>query len=93
VALEAEARRLGTSQYVSFAGYRSDARRLMSAFDVYVNCSNYEGVSLTILEAMAAGLPVVATRVGGNAEVVSIAKPASSFLAGRRRRSRTRSGR
>jgi len=69
-ALEAEARRLGTSQRVLFAGYRSDARRLMSAFDVYVNCSNYEGVSLTILEAMAAGLPVVATRVGGNAEVV-----------------------
>jgi glycosyltransferase involved in cell wall biosynthesis len=69
-ALETEARRLGTSQHVLFTGYRSDARRLMSAFDVYVNCSNYEGVSLTILEAMAAGLPVVATRVGGNAEVV-----------------------
>jgi glycosyltransferase involved in cell wall biosynthesis len=69
-ALEAEARRLGTSRQVLFAGYRSDARRLMSAFDVYVNCSNYEGVSLTILEAMAAGLPVVATRVGGNPEVV-----------------------
>jgi glycosyltransferase involved in cell wall biosynthesis len=69
-ALEADAQRLGISGQIVFAGYRSDARRLMSAFDVYVNCSNYEGVSLTILEAMAAGLPVVATRVGGNPEVV-----------------------
>jgi glycosyltransferase involved in cell wall biosynthesis len=68
--LEAEARRLGTSGRVLFAGYRADARRLMRALDVYVNCSNYEGVSLTILEAMASDLPVIATRVGGNPEVV-----------------------
>lgn len=68
--LRAEAQRLGTSDAVHFLGYRADARRVMSSFDVYVNCSNYEGVSLTILEAMAAGLPVVATRVGGNPEVV-----------------------
>jgi glycosyltransferase involved in cell wall biosynthesis len=42
----------------------------MAAFDIYVNCSTYEGVSLTILEAMATGLPVVAADVGGNPEVV-----------------------
>jgi glycosyltransferase involved in cell wall biosynthesis len=69
-ALEAEARALGIADRVVFLGYRNDAQRVMAAFDVYVNCSTYEGVSLTILEAMAAELPVVATRVGGNPEVV-----------------------
>ena len=69
-ALEARAAELGITDSVVFTGYRSDVRELMAAFDVYVNCSTYEGVSLTILEAMAATLPVVATRVGGNPEVV-----------------------
>jgi glycosyltransferase involved in cell wall biosynthesis len=45
-------------------------RALMAAFDVYLNTSTYEGVSLTILEAMAASLPVIATPVGGNPEVI-----------------------
>lgn len=69
-ALDAKARELGVGDTVTFAGYRSDVRFVMSAFDVYVNCSTYEGVSLTILEAMASTLPVIATRVGGNPEVV-----------------------
>lgn len=69
-ALQATAAELGIEHAVMFAGYRSDVRMLMPAFDVYLNTSNYEGVSLTILEAMAAGVPVVATRVGGNPEVV-----------------------
>jgi glycosyltransferase involved in cell wall biosynthesis len=69
-ALEDEARRLGIAAAVTFAGHRADVRFLMSGFDVYANCSTYEGVSLTILEAMATALPVVATRVGGNPEVV-----------------------
>jgi glycosyltransferase involved in cell wall biosynthesis len=45
-------------------------RRLLPGFDIYANTSISEGVSLTILEAMAASLPVIATRVGGTPEVV-----------------------
>lgn len=60
----------GIADRVRFPGARSDARALMGAFDVYVNSSTYEGVSLTIIEAMAAALPVIATRVGGTPEVV-----------------------
>lgn len=69
-ALRARAAELGVTDAVIFTGYRPDARALMAAFDVSVNCSAYEGVSLTILEAMAAALPVVAAPVGGNPEVV-----------------------
>jgi glycosyltransferase involved in cell wall biosynthesis len=69
-ALEACARDLGVAGGVHFVGYRADIRHLLAAFDVYVNSSVSEGVSLTILEAMATGLPVVATRVGGTPEVV-----------------------
>jgi glycosyltransferase involved in cell wall biosynthesis len=68
--LEDKVANLGTSKSVVFTGYRKDVRALMAAFDVYLNCSLYEGVSLTILEAMAAAVPVVATPVGGNPEVV-----------------------
>lgn len=71
--LEAEARRLGIEREVRFLGHREDARRWLAGCDVYVNCSISEGVSLTILEAMAAALPIVATRVGGTPEVVDAA--------------------
>jgi glycosyltransferase involved in cell wall biosynthesis len=69
--LESVASRLNVSEAVTFAGQRDDARRLLAGVDIYVNSSISEGISLTILEAMAAGLPVVATRVGGTPEVVS----------------------
>lgn len=58
------------SAAIQFAGHRSDARHLVAAFDAYVSSSIFEGMSLTILEAMAAGRPVVATRVGGTPEIV-----------------------
>jgi glycosyltransferase involved in cell wall biosynthesis len=68
--LAARADALRISDSVIFTGYRADVRALLPAFDVFLNCSTYEGVSLTILEAMAADLPVVATPAGGNPEVV-----------------------
>lgn len=68
--LEALAGRLDIAPRIRFLGHRDDAREWLAGCDVYVNCSISEGVSLTILEAMAAGLPVIATRVGGTPEVV-----------------------
>jgi len=70
-ALEARARELGVAAAVRFLGARSDVRDLLPGLDLYVNCSRSEGVSLTIVEAMAAALPVVATAVGGTPEVVA----------------------
>jgi glycosyltransferase involved in cell wall biosynthesis len=69
-ALDALVQRHGLERVVHFVGYRADARHLLPGFDVYANSSVTEGVSLTILEAMAARLPVVATAVGGTPEVV-----------------------
>jgi glycosyltransferase involved in cell wall biosynthesis len=69
-ALEAMVARDQLEDVVTLLGHREDARDLLPGFDLYVNSSVFEGVSLTILEAMAAGLPVVATRVGGTPEVV-----------------------
>ncbi|MQA28882.1 MAG: glycosyltransferase [Luteitalea sp.] len=68
--IEADVRRLGLESAVRLVGYRSDVSAIMPAFDVFVNASTTEGISLTILEAMSAGLPVVATAVGGTPEVV-----------------------
>jgi glycosyltransferase involved in cell wall biosynthesis len=69
-ALQAAARERNVADLVRFAGYSSEVRRLLAGFDIYANSSVSEGVSLTILEAMAAALPVIATRVGGTPEVV-----------------------
>jgi L-malate glycosyltransferase len=68
--IEAAARAAGVASFVRFLGHRDDARDLLAGCDVYANSSISEGISLTILEAMAAGLPVVATRVGGTPEIV-----------------------
>lgn len=60
----------GLRENVLFAGLRTDIPRCMAAMDVYVQPSFYEGHSLTILEAMAAGLPIVSTSVGGTPEII-----------------------
>jgi glycosyltransferase involved in cell wall biosynthesis len=70
VTLSAECRRTQLGESVILTGYRSDVASLLPAFDIYANSSIFEGVSLTILEAMAAAVPIVATKVGGTPEVV-----------------------
>ncbi len=61
---------LGLRELVWLAGERSDVPDVMRAMNVFVLPSRAEGISNTILEAMASGLPVVATDVGGNGELV-----------------------
>jgi glycosyltransferase involved in cell wall biosynthesis len=68
--LERRAATLGLTGAVRFTGHRDDVRELLPALDVFVNSSITEGLSVTILEAMAAAVPVVATRVGGTPEIV-----------------------
>lgn len=57
-------------RYAWLAGSREGVPELFRAFDVFALSSKVEGISNTVLEAMATGLPVVATRVGGNDELV-----------------------
>ncbi len=64
--LESRVRTLGLAGRIRFAGFRSDGPRLVAGLDVVVLPSRSEGVPLALLEAMAAGRPVVATAVGGN---------------------------
>jgi glycosyltransferase involved in cell wall biosynthesis len=61
---------LGLSRHVRLLGHRADARALLDAADLFVLPSLHEGMPLAALEAMEASLPVVATRVIGNEEVV-----------------------
>ena len=68
--LEAIAARRGLASRVHFLGFRSDVSELLAASTVSVLPSLSEGLSNVLLESMAAGVPVVATRVGGNPEVV-----------------------
>jgi sugar transferase (PEP-CTERM/EpsH1 system associated) len=68
--LERLAASLGLSDTVHFHGFQPDVRPFLYAADAFVLSSFSEGIALTLLEAMAAGLPVVATDVGGNREVV-----------------------
>jgi glycosyltransferase involved in cell wall biosynthesis len=70
-ALERLAAELGIASRTRFLGFQSDVPRLLVAFDIYAQSSLTEGISLTILEAMAAALPVVVTAVGGNREILT----------------------
>lgn len=79
VALKGQAELLAIGANVHFLGMRQDVRRLLSVLDVFVLPSLSEGLSLALLEAMASGIPVVATRVGGNPEIIEHGR--TGFLA------------
>ena len=69
--LEEQARRLGVDGRVVFLGVRRDVPALLAAADLFALSSVREGLSLSVLEAMRAGRPVVATDTGGNREAVT----------------------
>jgi glycosyltransferase involved in cell wall biosynthesis len=69
-ALKAKAERLEISKSVHFVGLRDDVPDCLAAMDVFVFPSHYEGLPGALLEAMAAGLPCVATPVDGNSELL-----------------------
>jgi glycosyltransferase involved in cell wall biosynthesis len=69
--LERDADALGLKTHVSFLGDRQDIPAVLASLDVSVLPSSSESLSNAILESMAAGVPVVASRVGGNLELVS----------------------
>jgi sugar transferase (PEP-CTERM/EpsH1 system associated) len=81
-ALEALARELGIVERLWLPGDRRDIPELLRAFDVFALPSLGEGISNTILEAMASGLPVIATRVGGNPELIRAGENGSLVAVG-----------
>lgn len=68
--LEARAAALGGAERVRFTGFRRDVAALVRGFEIFAFSSTHEGTPNAVLEAMALGKPVVATRAGGTDEVV-----------------------
>lgn len=68
--LEALATELGLGETVEFHGFRRDIPSVLRDIDIFALSSRSEGTSITLLEAMAAGKPVVVTNVGGNTDIV-----------------------
>lgn len=74
VLLKDQAKRLGIEHNIRLLGMRQDIPRLLALMDVFVLPSLSEGLSMALLEAMAAGKAIIATRVGGNPELVEEGK-------------------
>lgn len=72
--LQVQARRLGVADHFQFLGQREDVPRLLAISDAFALPSLSEGMPLALLEAMAGGVPAVATNVGGVAEVLENGK-------------------
>lgn len=62
---------LGLEKDIIFIGFRKDMKNLISGSDLYINSSQHEALSFAIIEVLAAGLPVVATDMGGNGDIIN----------------------
>ena len=80
--LDLQAKRLGVRDNVVFTGFRKDVSRVLCAADVFVMASVNEGMGRAVLEAMAAGLPVIVSRVGGLPSIVEDAREGFLVTAG-----------
>jgi glycosyltransferase involved in cell wall biosynthesis len=70
-ALEAMARDLGLSPRVHFLGWRDDLEAILPELDMVICCSRNEGTPVAVIEAMAAGVPVLSTDVGGVGDLLT----------------------
>jgi len=68
--LKGKVKQLGLENYFRFLGFRNDIPDILAGADIFVLPSLYECLPIAVIEAMASGKPVVATRVGGNEELV-----------------------
>ncbi len=68
--LERMVREMGLTQSIDFTGFQHDVRDALAQFDIFLFTTKREGLSVAVIEAMAAGLPFVATDVGGIAEQI-----------------------
>jgi len=68
--IESMIRSLGLEKYVELLGVRKDIPEILRRADIYVMSSEWEGLSIALIEALASGLPIVATDAGSNNEIV-----------------------
>ena len=68
--VQGHAKKLGIESSIDFMGSRSDVQEILASSDIFILSSDWEGFPISIVEAMRAGLPVVASRVGGISEAV-----------------------
>ena len=68
--LKTLAQEMGIAENIHFLGYRTDVKELMNASDIFVMPSSREGLSRSIMEAMASGLPCIVSRIRGNVDLV-----------------------
>ena len=61
---------LGVKEQVHFLGYRTDIKELLKAGDIFLFTSKQEGLARSLMEAMASGLPCVASKIRGNTDLL-----------------------